>query len=144
MRHRPQTPSGHDIPIPESVFQAVAVVQSEQADTRRAVSDLGLKVDSLSENVAGLAQVVAERNASWKDKAVTQFGALGLAVIAAIGGGRLVAKDPPPAPPAQVIFTPIDPRMAECQPLQPGTAAQAECFARVQAEIQSGKRPATP
>ncbi len=127
-----RTPSGHDIPVPESVFQAIGVVQAE---TRA----LGVKVDTVAGAVADLAATVAERNASWKDKAVTQIGALALAVIAAVGGGRLVAKDPEPAK-VEVVHTPVDPRMAECLPLKPGTVEQAECFGRVQAEIQSGKR----
>ncbi len=137
---RPRTPSGHDIPIPESVFHAVAAVHADQAATRAEVAGLRADVGEVKGAVADLAKVIEERNASWKDKAVTQLGALGLAVLSAVVGVRVTTPTPEPQR-IEVHHTPVDPRMAECAPHKPGTVAQSECFARVQAEIQSGKRP---
>jgi hypothetical protein len=137
-QYRTRSPSGHDIPIPESVFHAIHHVDAKVEGVRAEVAGIGDKVDKL-------VQAVAERNASWKDKAVTQFGAIALAALAAMGGSRLIAPAAPEPTRVEVVHTPINAAMAtECMSIQPGTNAQAECFARVQAEIQSGKRPATP
>jgi hypothetical protein len=130
---RARMPSGHDIPIPESVYVHMQTLDAKVEGVRAEVAGIGDKVDKLVE-------VVAERNASWKDKAVTQLGALALAVLAAVGGVRATTPTPEPAR-IEVYQTPISKEVApECMSLQPGTLAQGECFARVQAEIQSGKR----
>jgi hypothetical protein len=132
---RQRTPSGHDIPIPESVFQAIAAVQNDNRATRAEVAGLRDDVKETNRMVKSLA---ARRNSSMADLAKIIVPA----VVAILGGGRLLAPSPEPTR-TEVRYTPVDPRMAECRGLQPGTQAQGECFARVQAEIQSGK-PATP
>jgi hypothetical protein len=129
---RARTPSGHDIPIPESVFQAVAAVQAENQATRVEVAALREDVGDIKKSVATLA---AARSQTMIDLAKI----LVPAVVAIVGGQRLLAPTPQ-VERIEVHATPVDPRMAECNALQPGTQAQAECFARVQAEIQSGKR----
>lgn len=131
---RRRTPSGHDIPIPESVFQALASVQVEHQATRAEVAGLRGDVAKIEKAVTRLA---ARRNSSMADLAKIIVPA----VVAILGGGRLLAPSPEPTR-VEVVRSPVDPRMAECVALQPGTQAHGECFARVQAEIQSGKRPA--
>lgn len=134
---RARTPSGHDIPIPESVFQAIASVQADNQATRVEVASIREDVTEIKDSVAKLA---AARSQTMIDLAKV----LVPAVVAIVGGQRLLAPSPEPAR-VEVVHTPIAPAMApECQSIQPGTQAQAECFARVQAEIQSGKRPAQP
>jgi hypothetical protein len=134
-RPRPRTPSGNDVPIPESVFHAIASVQAEHAETRAEVAGLRSDVGEIKESVAKLA---AAKGQTMVDLAKI----LVPAVVAIIGGQRLLAPAPAPAH-VEVRHTPITPAMApECMSLQPGTTAQAECFARVQVEIQSGKRAA--
>ncbi len=131
---RARTPSGHDIPIPESVFRAIQAVQDEHHETRVEVAALRSDVSEIKESVSKLA---AARSQTMIDLAKV----LVPAVVAIVGGQRLLAPNPQPTR-VEVIETPISKQMApECMSLQPGTTAQAECFARVQAEIQSGKRP---
>jgi len=131
-----RSPSGHDIPIPESVFHAIATVQEEHRETRAEVADLRSDVKEINATVKKLA---ARRNSNMVDLAKVIIPA----VLTIVGAQRALAPSPEPTR-TEIRYTPIDPRMAECSGLQPGTQAQAECFARVQAEIQSGKRPATP
>lgn len=133
-RFRTRTPSGNDIPIPESVFQAIHSVQQENAATRVEVAGLRSDVTEIKEAVG---KIAAAKSQTMIDLAKVLIPA----VVAIVGGQRLLAPTPEPAR-IEVQHTPIDPRMAECSSLQPGTQAQGECFARVQAEIQSGKRPA--
>jgi hypothetical protein len=132
--YRARTPSGHDIPIPESVFQAIHSVQQENAATRIEVAGLRSDVTEIKESVG---KIAAAKSQTMIDLAKILIPA----VVAIVGGQRLLTPTPEPAR-IEVQHTPIDPRMAECSSLQPGTQAQSECFARVQAEIQSGKRPA--
>lgn len=136
LRPRDRTPSGHDIPVPESVYLHMQSLD-EKID---AVEDrVGEKLEAVEASVNKLsAKLDAGRNQTMVDLAKILIPA----VVAIVGGQRLLA--PAPEPPRVVIeHTPITPAMApECMSIQPGTQAQAECFARVQAEIQSGRRPA--
>lgn len=135
-----RTPSGHDIPIPESVFVGMASLeqairtQGQQAQVWQANHDSEHK--ALGEK---LEQAIASKRHDW----TKIIGAIAAAIPLIIGGVR--ATTPAPERPSfQVIPSPIDPRMATCSSIQPGTQAQAECFGRVQAEIQSGKLPPLP
>lgn len=132
--YRARTPSGNDIPIPESVFQALRHVDEKVEGMRAEVAGIDAKVDKMAEAVTRL----ASRKGADMTKIIV---ALAATIPAIIGGVRLSTPTPEPAR-IEVQHTPIDPRMAECSSLQPGTQAQSECFARVQAEIQSGKRSA--
>lgn len=129
-----RSPSGHDIPIPESVFQAIAQVQREGAATRAELAGVRSDVTEIKEAVG---KIAAAKSQTMLDLAKILIPA----VVAIVGGQRLLAPSQEPAR-TQVQYTPIDPRMAECSALRPGTQAQSECFARVQVEIQSGKRSA--
>jgi hypothetical protein len=136
---RPTTrsPSGHDIPIPESVFQAVAAVQAENRETRAEVAELRSDVKEINVAVKKLA---ARRNSNMVDLAKIIIPA----VLTIVGAQRALAPSPEPTR-VEVHQTPISQAAAaECMSIQPGTQAQTECFARVQAEIQSGKRSANP
>lgn len=132
---RMRTPSGHDIPIPESVFQGLQHVDAKIEGVRAEVAGLDGKIDKLT---LAVSKIAASKRHDW----AKIIGALGVAVPAIVGGVRLSMPAQEPTR-VEVVHTPIDPRMAECRALQPGTQAQAECFARVQVEIQSGK-PAAP
>jgi hypothetical protein len=116
------------------VFQAIAAVQAENQATRAEVAGLRSDVTDIAKSVKTLA---SRRNSTMLDFAKV----LTPVALAIIGAQRALAPAPEPQR-IEVVHTPVDPRMAECAPLQPGTQAQSECFARVQAEIQSGKRTA--
>ncbi len=138
---RARSPSGHDIPIPESVFQALESVQAELRDSRQAREAWQAAHDSehkeLKERVE---KAVATRSQSMIDLAKV----LVPAAVAIIGAQRALAPTPEPQR-TEVVQTPVTKAVApECMSLQPGTAAQTECFARVLAEIQSGKRSPAP
>ncbi len=133
---RLRSPSGHDVPIPESVFDAMAVLQKENQATRAEVADLRGDVKDISKAVKTLA---ARRNSTMVDMAKVIIPA----VLTIVGAQRALAPSPEPTR-IEVHQTPVDKRMAECMGLQPGTLAQAECFAKIQAEIQSGKRAPSP
>jgi hypothetical protein len=132
---RNRTPSGHDIPIPESVYQHMRQLDEkiDAVETR-----LDTKLDGIG---ASIQSVAAKQDASRNQTMIDLAKILVPFLVAIVGGQRLLA---PAATPEriEVVHTPIDPRMAECSSLQPGTQAQTECFARVQAEIQNGKRSA--
>ncbi len=132
---RRRTPSGHDIPIPESVFVHLQTLDEKIEAVEEKV---GGKLDAVEASVKTLsAKLDAGRNQTMLDLAKI----LVPAVVAIVGGQRLLAPAPEPAR-IEVFQTPVNKQMApECMSLQPGTVAQAECFARIQAEIQSGKRP---
>jgi hypothetical protein len=134
-RLRQRTPSGHDIPIPESVFVHLGTLDQkiEAVETR-----VSTKLDAVEASVQTLStKLDAGRSQTMLDLAKILIPA----VVAIVGGQRLLTPAPEPQR-IEVHQTPVDPRMAECLPHKPGTAEQIECFARVQAEIQSGKRPA--
>lgn len=143
-RHR--TPSGHDIPIPESVFvhlqdldEKIEAVEERVGGKIEAVETrVGGKLDAVE---ASVKSVAAKLDAGRSQTMLDLAKILVPAVVAIVGGQRLLAPAPEPQR-IEVHSTPVDKRMAECMPLQPGTPAQLECFARVQAEIQSGQRPA--
>jgi hypothetical protein len=141
MPPRTRTPSGHDIPIPESVFHALSSVQAELRDSRQARETWQANHDSEHKQMAErVEKAVATRSQSMIDLAKV----LVPAVVLIIGGQRALAPTPQPAR-IEVVETPVTRAIApECMSLQPGTTAQTECFARVLAEIQSGKRSPSP
>lgn len=126
---RARTPSGHDIPIPESVFQALHDIQQENRTWQE-------NHDSEHRDLRQDIKVaLAGRRHDW----AKIIGAIAAAIPLIVGGVRVSTPTPEPAR-VEVIPSPVDPRMAECRSLQPGTQAQGECFARVQADIQAGRR----
>ena len=129
---RARTPSGHDIPIPESVFQAIQAVQVENAGTRAEVAGLRSDVTEIKGSVAKLASVKAQ---TWTDLAKV----LAPVALAIIGAQRALAPTPP-APEVRAVKTVLESRLEECKPLAAGSQARYECFARVYAETEGQRR----
>lgn len=82
-----------------------------------ALSDIKTGLASTDKKVADLTLLVAERNATWKDKAVTQFGAIALAALGVIGGQYALRDKPTPA--ATILYK------SELQTRAEGCAAMA-------------------
>lgn len=134
---RPRTASGHDVPIPEAVFVALAGVQGSvqaltqtvaaaQAATDQKFSDLGKDVADLkAQDRAHLAKII---------------GIVATAVASVIGGQRMLAPTPP-APEVRAVRSQADLRLDECRPLPPGSYERAECFERVSEGPDDRGRP---
>ena len=114
--YRQRTPSGHDVPIPEAVFHAILGVSH---DIKALGQTVAVNQANTDRQIADLAKVVASSSASWKDKAVTQVGALALAIVAAIGGGVGIQelRKPPAAAPTVVYESALSAALARCQGL---------------------------
>ncbi len=111
---RGRTPSGHDIPIPESVFQAIAQVQVENAGTRAEVAGLRSDVAEVKEAVKKIAATNVEK---WTNllKVVVP------AVLAVVGGTAGVQKLTAPAAPAPTVVyeSALSAALVRCQAKPP-------------------------
>lgn len=127
---RPRTPSGHDIPIPESVFQALGGLQHSIAGLTAEVRSSKADTDA---RLAAQDKTLADLKAGSADRWVNMIKVLIPAVATIIGGTVGVQKLTAPEPPAatRVVRSADDLRLDECRPLQPGSYERAECFERV-------------
>ncbi len=107
---RARTPSGHDIPIPESVFQAIAQVQREGQETRAEVAGLREDVTDIGKAVKTLA---ARRNSTMLD----MVKVLAPAVVAIVGGVTGMAQlTKPSAPePTRIYESNLSAELVKCQ-----------------------------
>ncbi len=110
--YRGRTPSGHDIPIPESVFQAIAQVQAENAGTRAEVA--GLRSD-----VAEVKEAVKKIAATNVDKWTNLLKVVVPAVVAIVGGTVGAQKLTAPAAPAPTVVyeSALSAALVRCQGL---------------------------
>jgi hypothetical protein len=75
-------------------------------------------------------ETLAKLTATWKDKAVTQIGAIALAALSIIGAQRALAKDPPPQR-TVVQQTELQIRADGCSKMANGNDDEyAHCMAR--------------
>jgi hypothetical protein len=133
---RQRTPSGHDVPIPEAVFVALAGVQS--AVTGLAQTVAAGKADT-DEKIAAVSKDVAELKAADRAQLAKIIGVVATAVASVIGGQRMLAPTPP-APEVRAVRSAADLALDECRPLQPGSYERAECFERVSRGPNRGPR----
>ena len=128
---RQRTPSGHDVPIPESVFHALQGLQGAVQDLATSVS-VG-KADT-DRRLAGLELGVAKVAAANTDRWVNLLKVVVPAVATIIGGTvgvqRLTAPEPPP-PETRTVRSSTDWRLAECRGLKPGSAERQGCVDHV-------------
>jgi hypothetical protein len=124
--YRRRTPSGHDVPIPESVFQAIAQVQQENAGTRAEVA--GLRSD-----FAELKEAVTKLASHGKAETLKIIGGVIVAALGVIGGQRALAPSPPPTPAPQIrqVRTDLDVRLDECRDLPQDSPDRRHCWRRV-------------
>lgn len=129
---RPRTPSGHDIPIPESVFLALQTI-GEKIDAGKADTDL---------KIATLAEKVEKVAAGSTDRWVNLLKVVIPAVLTIIGGTVGAQKLAEPAAPASAPAprTLADTLADECRPLPAGSQDRFECFERVRASQTYGHR----
>ncbi len=136
--YRPRTPSGHDIPIPESVFLALADIQQavhhqgQQAQTWQANHDSEHR--ELGETVA---KIAAGKRADWGKVIGLVAGA-----IVSIVGAVHVTTPTPAAPEVRAVKSLVEVRLEEqCYSLPAGSQARFECSQRIFSELeQSGRR----
>lgn len=129
---RPKATSKPDAEVPESVFQALH-------DVSTAVRELGQTVaigqEKSDAKFATLTKDVADLKASSRTEWYKLVG-IALPAVLAIVGGQKVLADKPPAPQVSVVRSADDLRLDECRPLQPGSYERAECFERVSGVVR--------
>jgi hypothetical protein len=102
--------------IPDSVFGALQSLQAGLAQTNQNVSDLTAELAKLT--------------ATWKDKAVTQIGAIALAAMSIIGAQRALAPTPP-APRVEIQQSELQIRADGCAKMANGSdEVYAQCMVR--------------
>jgi hypothetical protein len=78
----------------ESVL--LAALQGVQGSITSLDQRMQASVAKLEEEVSEQGETLAKLSASWKDKAVTQIGAIALAALSIIGAQRALAPEPQP------------------------------------------------
>lgn len=137
-QYRPRTPSGHDVPIPESVFHAVQAVQQE---VRTSVQQAAAWQANHDAEHAKLGKLVATAMASKRHDWAKIIAAIAAAVPLIIGGVRATA----PTPPAPVqVLTPnaLGNELEACGTLQDSVARmQCQLAAAERDRLRRGARP---
>lgn len=130
---RARTPSGHDIPIPESVFVALAdiqrviVAQGQRTQTWQANHDAEHK--ELGETVASIS---ASKRADWGKVIGLVAGSLATIVTTIVA-----ARPTLPAPEVRAVKSLVEVRVEhECDPLPIRSQERFECFQRIYAETE--------
>lgn len=131
--YRPRTPSGHDVPIPESVFLALADVQASVHGVAQAVA---LQAAASEARFAKTEQTLSEVKAAVRDKWVGLAKVMIPGVLAIIG--TIVAARPTlPAPEVRAVKSLVEVRVEhECDPLPIRSQERFECFQRVYADTE--------
>lgn len=102
--------------VPDTIVSALLDIKEGLAATDKKVADLAL--------------VVAERNATWKDKAVTQISAIVLAVLGIIGG-QYALRDKPAAPSTVIQQSELQIRADGCAKMAGGSDSEYQrCMVR--------------
>ncbi len=128
--HRPRTPSGHDIPIPESVFLALQDVSTAVNGLAQEVRAGKADTDTKLAEVRELAQKASSQSVErWTNLAKAILPAIALTIGGTAGVQKLTEREPPPA--TKVVRSQADLDLDECRPLPPGSYERAECFERV-------------
>lgn len=112
--YRPRTPSGHDIPIPESVFQAIhSVGQSVQALT----NEVRTKAAADEQRFARVEEIATKASAQSVERWTNLAKALVPAVLAIVGGtvGLQKATESAPPPPTRVYESSLSAELVKCQ-----------------------------
>jgi uncharacterized protein (DUF697 family) len=108
--YRARTPSGHDVPIPEAVFNAIAQVQAEHAGTRAEVAGLRADVADVKDAVQKIAAAASQR---WVDMLKVIVPAVVTIVGGVVGANKLTA---PAAPePTKVYESALSVDLRACQ-----------------------------
>ncbi len=134
---RARTPSGHDIPIPESVFLALSDIQ--HAQQAQAQQTLTWQANHDSEH-KDLGETVKKIAAGQSHDWVKIIGAIAAAIPLIVGGVRMTTPAQLPAE-VRAVRSQADLDLDECRPLAPGSFERAECFERV-SRGPNGKRSA--
>jgi len=90
---RGRTPSGHDVPIPEAVFVALAGVQSTMQANAQASAAWQANHDS---EHAEITSALKDIKASNRSETVKVIAGVIVAALGVIGGQRALAPTPPP------------------------------------------------
>lgn len=90
---RGRTPSGHDVPIPEAVFVALAGIQG---DVRAIAQAQAAGQAATDQKISEIGKDVATLKAADRSHMVKIIGALATAVAAVIGGQRALSPATPP------------------------------------------------
>jgi hypothetical protein len=111
---RPRTPSGHDIPIPESVFHAIHSVSTKVDQLAKAVEAKG-EADQL--RFARVEEIAAKASAQSVERWTNLAKALVPAVVAIIGGTVGVQKLTAPAAPelTRIYESGLSAELVKCQ-----------------------------
>jgi hypothetical protein len=96
MGYRPRTPSGHDVPIPESVFHAI---QSVSTDVKTLTQEFRTKAATDDERFSKVEKLAKDASALSVERWTNLAKALVPAVIAIVGGTVGVQKLTAPATP---------------------------------------------
>lgn len=134
---RPRTPSGHDVPIPEAVFVALAGVQGAVQALSQTVATGQAATDA---KISDIGKDVADLKARDRAHMAKILGIVATAVVSVLGGGRMLAPTPP-APEVRAVRSAEDMALDECRPLPPGSYERAECFERVSSGPGGRGRP---
>ena len=133
---RQRSPSGHDIPIPESVFVALADIQrvivAQGQDTKTWQANHDGEHKELGDKVAKLGAVKA---ADWAKVIGLVAGSLATVVTTIIA-----ARPTLPPPEVRAVKTVLESRLDECKPLPVGSQERFACFERVYSEVEGGRR----
>jgi hypothetical protein len=111
---RTRTPSGHDIPIPESVFQAI---QSVSADVKALTAEVRTKAAADDQRFARVEEIATKASAQSVERWTNLAKALVPAVVAIIGGTVGVQKLTAPAAPepTRVYESALSADLVKCQ-----------------------------
>ncbi len=135
---RQRTPSGHDIPIPESVFVALADIQRQNTEQHTATQAWQANHDS---EHADLSKLVATAVAGKRHDWAKIIAAIGAAIPLIVGGVRATT----PAPPAPVqVMTPnaLGNELEACATLADHVARmQCQLAAADRDRVRRGARP---
>lgn len=111
---RARTASGHDVPIPESVFVAIAAVQAE---TRAENQATRAEVAGLREDIASIKQAVKSIAAHNVERWTNLLKVVVPAVVTIVGGviGANKLSAPATPPPTVVHESALSAELVQCQ-----------------------------
>lgn len=121
-------PRGRQDSAGESLL--LATLQGVQGQLTAMDQRFQTSIADLEEKQSQHGEALAKLTATWKDKAVTQIGAIALAALSIIGAQRVLAKEP--APERTVIQqTELQVRADGCAKMANGSDTEyARCMAR--------------
>jgi hypothetical protein len=124
--YRPRTPSGHDIPVPESVFHAI---HSVSQDVKTLTTELRTTREETKAELAEVKALAVKASAQSVERWTNLAKALVPAVIAIVGGTVGVQKLTTPAAPepTRIFESSLSAELVKCQALP--EAEQRYCVA---------------